>query len=68
MNSLEVSVILLEFELLFVLKLAKFLPHLFHLELRKVVWEVTVPSDVLRKENLSCSQPTTLSEEPSMCV
>lgn len=38
MNSLEVSVSLLEFELLFVLKLAIFFPHLFHPELRKVVW------------------------------
>lgn len=37
MNSLEVSVIQLEFEFLFVLKLAKFFPHLFHPELRKVV-------------------------------
>lgn len=38
MNSLEVSGILLECELLFVLKLAKFFPHPFHRELRKVVW------------------------------
>lgn len=36
-NSLEVSDILLDFELLFVLKLAKFFHHLFPPESRKVV-------------------------------
>ena len=30
--------------------------------------EGTVPSDVLINENLSCSQPTILFEEPSICI
>lgn len=55
MNFLEVSVILLEFEFFFVLKLVKFLFYFFYLEFRKVVWEVIVFFDVFRKENFLCS-------------
>lgn len=49
MNSLEVSAILLAFELLFVLKLAKFFPHVFHPELRKLVWGSLGPLKSLEK-------------------